>query len=118
MLYKTKKKLDSRVLHGDELLERAKKNMIIEHDYDDDLIMGFLVSAVNYAETKQKLPDGTYGNSEMSEITKQAVIMLTAYLYESRDGSTAGFFADSAFAGERSWVVVDKLLQMDKNWIL
>ena len=116
MLYKTQQALNVRVLNGADLLERVKLNMVLQHDADDDLIMGFIISAVSYAETKQKKPDGTYGRILMSPVTEQAVIILASHLYESRDGSTGGFFADSAFAGERSWITVDKLLMMDKDW--
>ena len=36
----------------------------------------------------------------MPETTKQAVIMLVSHFYESRDGSTGGFFADNVNASK------------------
>lgn len=45
----------------------------------------------------------------MSPATEQAVIMLSSHFYESRDGSTAGFFADNVQASDRVWNTVNTL---------
>ena len=108
--------IQASVFNAEGLLEKAKKNMIIEHNADDDLILGFILAAVAYAERKQKKPTGIYGKERMPPQTEQAVIMLTAHFYESRDGSTGGFFADSVSASERTWETIDKLLMLDKDW--
>ena len=52
----------------------------------------------------------------MPPTTEQAVIMLSSFFYESRDGSTAGFFADSVQAGQQVWDTVNMLLRLDRDW--
>jgi hypothetical protein len=52
----------------------------------------------------------------MPETTKQAVIMLSSHFYESRDGSTAGFFADNVNASSQVWNTVNLLLRLDRIW--
>ena len=52
----------------------------------------------------------------MSATTKQAIIMLASHFYESRDGSTGGFFANTPNASEQVWNTVNLLLRMDRNW--
>ena len=54
----------------------------------------------------------------MPPTTEQAVIMLASHLYESRDGSTGGFFADNVQAGQQTWAVVNTLLRFDRDWKL
>jgi hypothetical protein len=43
------------------------------------------------------------GQEPMSATTQQAVIMLSSHFYESRDGSTGGFFGDNVKASEQVW---------------
>ena len=112
----TSELIQERVFESGELLDKVKKNLIIEHEADDDLILGFILAAVSYAEAKQKKTAGVFGKERMPPQTEQAVIILASHFYESRDGSTGGFFADSAHAGERSWDVIDRLLMLDKEW--
>ena len=112
----TRSLVEDCVLDAAGLLEKVKKNLIIDHDKDDNLILGFIMGAVSYAESKQKKPDKTYAHEQMPPTTEQAVIFLASSFYESRDGGTAGFFADSASAGERSWETIDRLLLLDKDW--
>ncbi|MCL1904366.1 MAG: head-tail connector protein [Oscillospiraceae bacterium] len=100
------------------LLKKVKLNLILSHDEDDVLLLQFISAAVNYAETFQHTPSGHYSENPMPPTTEQAVIMLSSHFYESRDGSTGGFFSDSVQAGERVWNVVNMLLGMDKNWVL
>jgi hypothetical protein len=39
--------------------------------------------------------------------------MLSSHFYESRDGSTGGFFADNVQAGQQVWNTVNLLLRLD-----
>lgn len=99
-----------------DLLEKVKANLILEHDADDALLKGFIRAAVSYAESYQHVPDGLYSNSNMPPTTEQAVIMLSSHFYESRDGSTGGFFADNVQAGQQVWNTVNLLLRLDRDW--
>ncbi len=74
------------------LLPRVKEHLILQHDADDSLIRGFIRAAVAYAEGNQHLPEGHYADNPMSATTELAVVMLSSHFYESRDGSTGGFF--------------------------
>ena len=100
----------------DELLPKVKANLILEHGADDDLLKGFIRAAVSYAESYQHIPTGSYEETAMPPTTEQAVIMLSSHFYESRDGSTAGFFADSVQAGQQVWETVNLLLRLDRDW--
>ncbi len=99
-----------------DLLARVKANLIIEFDDDDNLIMSYIAAAVSYAEGFQHLADGFYQAEQMSETTKQGIVMLASFLYESRDGSGAGFFGDSPAAAQQVWNTVNTLLRLDRNW--
>jgi len=97
----------------DELLSKVKRNLILEHGEDDELLKQHISAAVDFAESFQKQ---SYKRKKMSPSTEQGVIMLASHFYESRDGSTAGFFADNVNASEQVWVTVKRLLRMNKNW--
>ena len=84
-----------------ELLGKVKQNLILEHTADDTLLERYIIAAVSYAESYQ---------------TEQAVIMLVAHFYESRDGSTGGFFADNTNAAAQVWNTVNLLLRLDRDW--
>lgn len=99
------------------LLEKVKANLILEHDVDDELLQQYITAAVAYAESYQHLTAGTYEAAVMPPTTEQAVIMLTSHFYESRDGSTGGFFADNVQAGQQVWNTVNTLLRLDRNWV-
>jgi len=99
-----------------KLLPRVKANLILEHGADDRLIKGFIRAAVSYAESYQKLGAGFYEGNAMPPSTAQAVIMLSSHFYESRDGSTGGFFADNPNAAAQVWQTVHRLLVMEKRW--
>jgi uncharacterized phage protein (predicted DNA packaging) len=102
---------------GVDLLDVVKNNLILTHDEDDDLIKMYITHAVAYAESYQKKPAGTYTTADdLPLTTKQAVILLASHYYESRDGSTGGFFADSVRAGEHVWEVVTPMLRLEKDW--
>lgn len=98
------------------LLEKVKKNLILTHSADDGLLQGFVTAAVSYAESYQHIPEGTYGENAMPATTEQAVIMLASHFYESRDGSTGGFFADNTNAAQQVWHTVNLLLRLDREW--
>lgn len=110
----------------DALLPKVKANLILEHNADDELLRGFIRAAVAYAESYQHLPKDFYlGSSAEGEsgeasrfppTTEQAVIMLSSHFYESRDGSTGGFFADNVQAGQQVWNTVNLLLRLDRDW--
>ena len=99
-----------------KLLPKVKANLILEHDADDEMIRGFITATVSYAESYQHLAAGWYSENIMPATTEQAVIMLSGHFYESRDGSTAGFFADNVQAGQQVWNTVNMLLRLDRNW--
>ena len=98
------------------LLEKVKANLIIEHDADDELLQQYIAAAVSYAESYQHLTAGTYEAAVMPPTTEQAVIMLASHFYESRDGSTGGFFSDNVQAGQQTWTVANTLLRLDRDW--
>ena len=98
------------------LLSKVKKNLILEHDTDDELLQQYIAAAVSYAENYQHLTAGTYEAAVMPPTTEQAVIMLASHFYESRDGSTGGFFADNVQAGQQVWNTVNTLLRLDRDW--
>ena len=98
------------------LLPDVKRNLIIEHTADDALLLSYIAAAICYAESYQHLPEGYYANNPMSATTEQAVIMLASHFYESRDGSTGGFFADSPQAAGQIWNTVNLLLRLDRDW--
>ncbi len=100
------------------LLPKVKANLILEHDADDILLRGFIRAAVSYAESYQHIPEGYYAGNPMPPTTEQAVVMLSSHFYESRDGSTGGFFADSVQAGQQVWNTVNTLLRLDRRWQL
>jgi len=97
-------------------LVKVKANLIITHDADDAIITQFITAATSYAETFQSVPEGSYAENKMPATTEQAVIMLSSHFYESRDGSTGGFFSDSVPASQQVWNTVNMLLRLHKNW--
>lgn len=101
-----------------DLLQDVKKNLIIEHGKDDELLQMYITAATNYAESYQHIPAGTYdeGSKPMPAATKQAIIMLASHFYESRDGSTGGFFGDNVQAGEQVFNTVNMLLRLNRDW--
>ena len=100
----------------DTLLEKVKANLILEHSEDDALLEMYITAAKAYAESYQHLERNYYRNNEMSETTLQGVVMLASHFYESRDGSTAGFFANSPQAAAEVWNTVNRLLILDRDW--
>lgn len=98
------------------LLDKVKANLILEHSQDDALLEIYIAAAISYAESYQHILEGTYLESKMPPTTEQAVIMLVSHFYESRDGSTGGFFADNVNASQQVWNTVNLLLRLDRDW--
>ena len=94
----------------------AKTYVILVHSVDDELLKGYIAAAVSYAESYQHIPEGYYTENAMPATTEQAVIMLASHFYESRDGSTGGFFADNTNAAQQVWNTVNLLLRLDRDW--
>lgn len=103
-------------MNNAELLTKVKQNLIVEHAVDDALIQSYITAAISYAESYQHIPAGHYMENEMPATTEQAVIMLASHFYESRDGSTGGFFADNPQAAQQVWNTVNLLLRLDREW--
>ena len=101
---------------ANELLTKVKENLIITFNDDDSLILSFINAAISYAESYQHITEGTYNVMPMSATTVQAIVMLASHFYESRDGSTGGFFSNSTDASDQVWKTVNLLLRMDRNW--
>ena len=100
----------------DTLLEKVKANLILTHSADDELLETYITAAVSYAESYQHISEGYYQENPMPPTTEQAVIMLSSHFYESRDGSTGGFFADNTGAAQQVWNTVNLLLRLDRDW--
>jgi hypothetical protein len=98
------------------LLSRVKANLILEHGQDDELLLGFIRAAVSYAESYQHRSAGYYNKAPLPPTTEQAAVMLASHFYESRDGSTAGFFGDSVAAGRQVWDTCNMLLRLSRDW--
>ena len=98
------------------LIQKVKANLILEHDADDELLEMFITAAVSYAESYQHVPENFYSDNPMPPTTEQAVIMLSSHFYESRDGSTGGFFVDNVGASQQVWKTVNLLLRLDREW--
>ena len=98
------------------LLEKVKANLILDHAADDELLEMYITAAVSYAESYQHIDAGFYSLNDMPPTTEQAVIMLASHFYESRDGSTGGFFADRPDAARQIWNTVNVLLRLDREW--
>ena len=100
----------------EELLQKVKQNLILSHAADDELLKAYITAAVSYAESYQHIPAGSYTEKAMPATTEQAVVMLASHFYESRDGSTGGFFADNPQAATQVWNTVNLLLRLDREW--
>ena len=99
-----------------DLLEKVKANLILEHNEDDELLERLILTSLSYAESYQHIDAGYYSENEIPPTTEQAIIMLASHFYESRDGSTAGFFSDNVNASSQVWNTVNLLLRLDRRW--
>jgi hypothetical protein len=95
------------------LLPKVKSNLILTHNEDDDLLSGFILAALDYAITYQKLEKPW---RKLPPATMQAVVILASHWYESRDGGTGGFFADTAPAAVNVTNTVQRLLSVNKEY--
>ena len=100
----------------DTLLEKVKANLILEHSVDDALLQSYITAAVSYAESYQHIQEGYNTENALPATTEQAVIMLAALFYESRDGSSGGCFAENTNAAQQVWNTVNLLLRLDREW--
>ena len=100
----------------DTLLEKVKANLILEHSADNEMLSQYITAAVSYAESYQHIAEGYYTENAMPATTEQAVIMLASHFYESRDGSTGGFFSDHVSSAQQVWNTVNLLLRLDRDW--
>jgi hypothetical protein len=98
---------------AESLLPKVKANLILEHDADDELLLALIRAALDYAKEYQHRQ--RFG-ATLPAATEQAVIILSSHFYESRDGSTGGFFADNTNAAHQVWETVNRLLSMHKIW--
>ena len=98
------------------LLERTKANLMVNHHIDDELIEALIAAAKNYAEDYQHLEKGYYNENEMTPVTEQGVVMLASFLYESRDGSTGGFWGDNTQAPATAFDTINRLLRLGREW--
>ena len=99
-----------------ELVGQVKANLILAHDADDELIAHLVAAATSYATAYQHLPGDYYETREMPGSTRQAIVMLASHFYESRDGSTAGFWSDKPDAAKAMWGAVNMLLRLEREW--
>lgn len=99
-----------------ELVEQVKANLLITFDDDDALITALVNAATSYVTAFQHLPEGHYEQAAMSGATRQGIVMLASHFYESRDGSTAGFWADKPDAARAVWDAVNNLIRLDRDW--
>ena len=62
----------------EELLNNVKKNLILEHSVDDELLKQFITAAISYAESYQHISEGYYSKNKMTcKGTKKNVNMQT-----------------------------------------
>ena len=105
-------------MNDTELVEQVKQNLLITFDDDDTLIAALVNAATSYATSYQHVPENHYEKNEMSWATRQGIVMLASHFYESRDGSTAGFWVDKPEAARAVWDAVNNLLRLDRDWII
>lgn len=104
------------MINNANLLTKVKANLIIEDNSQDTLLSSFITAAVAYACGKQNHEPTFYQLHPIPVNTEHAIVMLASFYFESRDGSSGGFFASSPGAAAQSLTVVDKLLDLDKEW--
>ena len=100
----------------EDLVAQTKANLVLEHGEDDGLLAEMVAASIAYATSFQHLPEDHYQGAVMPASTRQGVVMLASHFYESRDGSTGGFYADNTNASAAVWVAVNRLLVLDREW--
>jgi len=116
-------------------LETVKRHCRVDHDEDDELLLGYLEAAVEYAEKFQtknyertyvdgrRAASGTGGDEgeastveEMSWTTRQAVLMMVNYWYDNRDLSWTNTANISQMTSQdRTMQAVHNLLYFDRT---
>ncbi len=100
----------------DELLPKVKANLNPDTQSGRQPAGGLHQGSKRLCGKLSAPSGGHYAVNPMPPTTEQAVIMLSGHFYESRDGSTAGFFADNVQAGQQVWNTVNLLLRLDRRW--
>jgi hypothetical protein len=98
----------------ESILPKVKANLVLTHNEDDELLRNIIRAALDYAFTYQKIEKC----HRLPASSEQAVIILSSHWYESRDGSTGGFFADNSNAVNSVWQTVHRLLAVNKNIVV
>lgn len=104
---------------SDDLFALAVKNLELENGLeieDAPLLRSLIQAGVSYAEQYQHLPDGYYNTHEMMPTTQQGIIFLVTHWYESRDGSTGGFFGNQPACAEQVRKTADCLFRLGRCW--
>lgn len=96
----------------ENLLPKVKANLIIDHKDDDELLCNLIRSALDYAENYQRVKY----KRKLPPSTEQAIIMLSSFWYESRDGGSGGFM--SSAKGDEILKSINWLLALNKSWSL
>jgi hypothetical protein len=73
-------------------------------------------AAIAYGEGYQHRQPGWYTTHLIPATTEHAIVMLSSHFYESRDGSTGGFYGDNVNAAQQVWLAVNDLFRMDRDW--
>jgi hypothetical protein len=94
----------------ERLLPVVKANLILTHNEDDELLRTYICAAIDYAKNYTK--DDNLACLPAS--VEYAIVVLSTHFYESRDGSTGGFFADSTGANKATWDTVNMLLRLHR----
>ena len=96
-------------------LIEAKKHCRVDTEAEDSLLQGYLSAAINYAEQYQtkNYTDESKDLDEMSEVTKQAILLLTAYYYDNREMSYNTLI--SAGVTNKTMQAVNNLLYFERK---
>lgn len=99
-----------------ELLPKVKENLNVDFDNDDEHILRLTHSAIEYAQRYQNkvYPQAYKTTADVPHSTVQGIIMLASHWYESRDGSTAGYFSNTQ--GSMVVQAAERLFSAHKDW--
>lgn len=93
-------------------LSLVKKQLKIDGRYDDALLKDYIASALSYAEGFQGRDYTGENGGGMSDRTKQGLLLLISYWYDSRDGVSRSQAA--ANSKDPALAAVENLLYFDK----
>jgi hypothetical protein len=94
-----------------EELQQAAMKYITEENIDPEILEGFVVAAVSYAENYQRYPYGFYMNNPMGDKTKDSISQLASYFYRTRLG-----FPRGTTKGVSLWNELNEMLRTDRDW--